>query len=215
MPNKKDPVTPEEMQDFGRRLKMWRKFRSLSLVGLAELAGVDYSTISLHERGKYYPPDTVILAYAKALRIRPSLLVDRKVCDVPGVRYKSLDWKLLMGDWRLYTVNEIAAELDTTYQTIHSRLTWLHERGCEVPYTHNQAGTGKRLDPPERRLSPREAVKHSHCKGCRYGMTKGAAMPSGCLYYVYTGKHRPNPVNGQCPAKDTNKRARNAYKGAR
>ena len=208
-------VDEEQKRQFGQRLKMWRKFRGLTMMQLAELMDVDYTTIYVHEYGKSYPPDTVILRYADVLQIRPQQLEDRQFTDVPGVCYGTTRWHLLMRDWRLYTVEEIAAELGVTRHAVDCGLTDLRKTGRDVLFTRKQPGTGKRLDPPERRLSPRESVKHSHCKGCRYGLTKGAAMPTGCLYYCYTGRHRPNPIGGTCPAKDTSKRARNVYKGVK
>lgn len=208
-------VSEEQRTQLGRRLKMWRKFRGLTQTELANMSGCRQSAICLCERGDSYPADETILRIADALKVRPQLLEDRKFTDVPGVWYGSVTWKLLTGDWRLYTIDEIAAEIGVKPEFVEGRLSVLKHRGYEVLYTHCQCGTGKRLDPPVRTVGPREAVKHSHCKGCRYGLTKGAAMPSGCLYYAYTGKHRPNPVNGRCPAKDTSRRTRNVYKGAR
>ena len=210
-----EAITKEQRTQLGQKLKMWRKFRGLTQAELAKQSGIAQSKIAECETGKTYLTDETILRVADTLKIRPQVLEDRKFTDVPGIWYGSIPWKLLTGDWRLYTADEIAAELSTTYSTVHTCLHRLKHRGHEVLYTHCQYGTGKRLDPPVRTVGPREAVKHSHCKGCRYGLTKGAAMPSGCLYYAYTGKHRPNPVNGQCPAKDTSKRTRNVYKGVR
>ena len=209
-----DTVPEEQKKALGQRLKLWRQFRGLSQEELARAVGMTQAAISFTERGKGYPTDEAILRIADALKIRPQLLEDRRFTDIPGLHYGSIPWRLAMGDWRSYTIDEIAEELDSTRHTIEDNLSRLRSAGCCVLYTRLEARTGKRLDPPKDRHKPRERVNHNHCKGCKYGLTTARTVaPTGCLYYPYTGRHRPNPIDGHCPAKDTSRKRRNIYKG--
>lgn len=68
--------TPEAMQLIGTNLKKYRSEKKLSQESLANLSGIDWSTISRIERGIVNTSISVIFALAQALKIKPSQLLD-------------------------------------------------------------------------------------------------------------------------------------------
>lgn len=68
-------TTPD--QAFGWALRAVRTERGLSQEGLAFAAGYDRSYISLLEHGRYSPSLNAIFRLARALDVRPSVLLVR------------------------------------------------------------------------------------------------------------------------------------------
>lgn len=68
--------TPEAMQLIGTNLKKYRLERNLTQESLANLSGVDWSTISRIERGIVNTSISVIFALAEALEMKPYQLLE-------------------------------------------------------------------------------------------------------------------------------------------
>lgn len=69
--------TPEAMQLIGTNLKKYRTEKKLSQESLANLSGIDWSTISRIERGVVNTSVSVRFALAKALELNPSKLLEK------------------------------------------------------------------------------------------------------------------------------------------
>lgn len=67
--------TPEAMQLIGTNLKKYRLEKNLSQESLANVSGIDWSTISRIERGIVNTSISVIFALAQALGIEPYQLL--------------------------------------------------------------------------------------------------------------------------------------------
>lgn len=68
--------TPEAMQLIGTNVKKYRLGKNLSQESLANLSGIDWSTISRIERGVVNTSISVVFALAKALDIKPTQLLE-------------------------------------------------------------------------------------------------------------------------------------------
>lgn len=66
---------PDVMKLVGENIKKFRLERNLSQEALANLSGIDWSTISRLERGVVNTSISVLFALAEALKISPSLLL--------------------------------------------------------------------------------------------------------------------------------------------
>jgi len=64
------------MKLIGENLKKYRLERNLSQESLANLSGIDWSTISRMERGVVNTTISVVFALAEAMGIKPSQLLD-------------------------------------------------------------------------------------------------------------------------------------------
>ena len=64
--NPKDELT---IKKFGVNVKAYRKMKGLTLIQLAELVQVDYTTISKIERGLINTTVTMVARIAKALEV--------------------------------------------------------------------------------------------------------------------------------------------------
>ena len=67
---------PKAMRLVGENVKKFRVERNLSQEALANLSGIDWSTISRLERGIVNTSISVLFALADALGVRPSLLLE-------------------------------------------------------------------------------------------------------------------------------------------
>jgi transcriptional regulator with XRE-family HTH domain len=61
---------------MGRRIKALRTERGLSRQTLAERAAISREYVRLLEAGRYDPTVTVVRRVAKALKVKPSALID-------------------------------------------------------------------------------------------------------------------------------------------
>lgn len=80
--SKRDQFTRRVSAAFGRALKRLREERSISQIRLAELAQVDRTLPSLHERGLRHPTLTTIMVYADAMGIEPVKLLANAVKEM-------------------------------------------------------------------------------------------------------------------------------------
>ena len=69
---------PDAMKLVGENIKKFRLERNLSQEALANLSGIDWSTISRLERGIVNTSVSVIFALAKALTVEPFQLLSSK-----------------------------------------------------------------------------------------------------------------------------------------
>ena len=77
-PNHADPVDPSPVE-LGRRIKLLRIARSLTLKELEARGGISATHVSEIERGKASPTVGALARIARALRIRPATLVEPRV----------------------------------------------------------------------------------------------------------------------------------------
>lgn len=71
-----NPKDDEVVKIFGDTVRMLRKQKRLSMVQLAIDCGVDYTTIFNIEKGKVNTTITMVARIAKALKVKPSVLMD-------------------------------------------------------------------------------------------------------------------------------------------
>jgi transcriptional regulator with XRE-family HTH domain len=67
---------PDAMKIIGENVKKYRLERDLTQESLANLSGIDWSTISRLERGVVNTSISVVFALADALKIKPSQLLE-------------------------------------------------------------------------------------------------------------------------------------------
>lgn len=197
-------VTEEQRKALGERIRAYRRYRGLTAEELAGLVGCSKPVITCYERGKAYPPDSVILAIADALHVRAVDLERRKYCTVPKTYYGSVKWELATRDWRGCTVDEIAAELGVSSKTVYGAAYRLRNLGYQPAYTGRQRATGARLEPPP---APSKQVDSKQCKSCRYHNGHGY-----CDYLTIAGKRRPVAKDGICPAREMKRGRRAAWR---
>jgi transcriptional regulator with XRE-family HTH domain len=66
----------EFLKAFGSNLRKLRKEKGLSMERLAQIAGIEYSQVSDIEHGKINTTLSSVFVLAKALEIRPSILLE-------------------------------------------------------------------------------------------------------------------------------------------
>lgn len=71
--NPKDDTT---IKKFGAAVRQLRKEKGLTLLQLSQSCDVDYTTISKIERGLINTTITMVTRIAKALQVKPSVLLD-------------------------------------------------------------------------------------------------------------------------------------------
>jgi transcriptional regulator with XRE-family HTH domain len=62
---------------FGKAIKEFRRERGISQEKLSEMAQIERSHMGKIERGEHLPNFALIIRLAKALSVRPGLIVDR------------------------------------------------------------------------------------------------------------------------------------------
>lgn len=67
---------PKAMKLVGENIKKFRLERNLSQEALANLSGIDWSTISRLERGVVNTSISVVFALSEAMGIKPSQLLE-------------------------------------------------------------------------------------------------------------------------------------------
>lgn len=95
--------------DLGKRVKFYRNKKSLTQVGLAELAHVSNGLIGQIETGKAYPSIPSLKAIAKALGVRPSMLLEDETIttnDDRTIDLDNLDKLQLRYNYRLLSTSE-------------------------------------------------------------------------------------------------------------
>jgi transcriptional regulator with XRE-family HTH domain len=78
MATKTKKVDPRRaaLASLGERIQRWRKTAGITQAALAEELDISVAYVSLIERGGRNPPITTVLAFAKALKISPAMLVE-------------------------------------------------------------------------------------------------------------------------------------------
>lgn len=73
---KANPKNEKAIEKFGLAVRKFRKEKRLTLVQLAEICEVDYTTISKIERGLLNTTVSMVSILAKALKVHPSKLFE-------------------------------------------------------------------------------------------------------------------------------------------
>jgi transcriptional regulator with XRE-family HTH domain len=130
---------------FGQNLREARERRHLTQLALARAAGLSKAGLSLIERGVHETTTETTLALARALEVRPELLLGGIAWEPPGAlcpaagrarqhpaRSLDLPIKRLWREGK--TAAEIASVLDTSAGTVSATVHRLRERGEHLRY---------------------------------------------------------------------------------